>query len=163
MPETWDWRTSSTANRVSPIKQQGTCGSCWSFSTIATYESLFAINNAAGQFTETDFGPWPWASEVTADGFLTFSEQQLVDCDVQPMYCYGGNNSIYYTVTASQGCNGGLECTAFAYLIGNNLTLDSVYPYTGVQETCKYDKAKGTGIAISTFWYIFQNTVADTK
>ena len=59
-PETWDWRTSATVNRVTPVKDQGTCGSGWAHSTIAAYESAFAINHAAGLLTEGDWGAWPW-------------------------------------------------------------------------------------------------------
>lgn len=52
-----DWRTSG---KVNPIKNQGQCGSCWSFSVVGTIET----NNAL--------------KKSIAPG--TYSEQQLVDC-----------------------------------------------------------------------------------
>jgi len=51
-----DWQS---AGKVSPVKNQGQCGSCWAFSAIAALESAVLIKQ----------GSTPY-----------FSEQQLVDC-----------------------------------------------------------------------------------
>jgi C1A family cysteine protease len=56
VPTEVDWRKSNVLNGV---KNQGSCGSCWAFSTTGTLESNVAI---AGK------------------GLFSFSEQQLVDC-----------------------------------------------------------------------------------
>ena len=37
-----DWRQSGN---VSPVLNQGTCGSCWAFSTVSTLEAAFSIRN----------------------------------------------------------------------------------------------------------------------
>jgi len=66
-PDSLDWRAKG---KVSPIKDQKECGSCWAFSTVAFLESQWLIKNNAVQ---------------------TFSEQQLVDCDkVSDQGCNGG-------------------------------------------------------------------------
>jgi cathepsin L len=57
LPEKVDWRVDGT--HVNPVKNQGTCGSCWAFSTIGSIESAFAIKS----------GSLP-----------SLSEEQLVQC-----------------------------------------------------------------------------------
>jgi C1A family cysteine protease len=51
-----DWRNEG---KVTPVKNQGACGSCWAFSTIGSLESAYAIKNGETQI---------------------FSEMELVDC-----------------------------------------------------------------------------------
>ncbi|CAJ1978782.1 unnamed protein product [Sphenostylis stenocarpa] len=56
IPETMDWRKRGA---VTPIKDQGTCRSCWAFSTVATIEGLH---------------------QITTGELVSLSEQELVDC-----------------------------------------------------------------------------------
>ncbi|GAB5372392.1 hypothetical protein AAMO2058_001661200 [Amorphochlora amoebiformis] len=65
LPTTVDWRTK---NVVTPVKNQGGCGSCWAFSAAETMESHLAI--ATGKLLE-------------------LSEQQLVACSTNPKDCGG--------------------------------------------------------------------------
>jgi cathepsin F len=65
-PLNWDWREQG---KVSPVRNQGMCGSCWAFSAIGNIESVFA--KKTGQV-------------------IQFSEQQLVDCDKKDQGCNGG-------------------------------------------------------------------------
>jgi len=44
LPTHVDWRTSGV---VSPVKDQGHCGSCWAFSSVAAIESHAAINSGS--------------------------------------------------------------------------------------------------------------------
>ncbi|XP_035508187.1 pro-cathepsin H-like [Morone saxatilis] len=68
-PEFVDWRMKG--NFVTPVKNQGHCGSCWTFSTTGCLESVNAI--ATGKL-------------------IPLSEQQLIDCakDFNNHGCLGG-------------------------------------------------------------------------
>ncbi|XP_058735267.1 zingipain-1-like [Vicia villosa] len=56
VPDSMDWRKRGA---VTPIKDQGTCGSCWAFSAVAAMESIH---------------------QITTGELVSLSEQELVDC-----------------------------------------------------------------------------------
>jgi C1A family cysteine protease len=66
-PDSLDWRDQG---KVSPVKDQGQCGSCWAFSATGAVESQVLMQ---GQ------------NEVS------LSEQQIVDCDTSDSGCNGGS------------------------------------------------------------------------
>ena len=77
---------------LSPVKNQGQCGSCWAFSTTTTVETFMRINN----FTVE-----------------RLSEQQLVDCSKEDYGCNGGlmHTAIQYIINNK----GLLESRAYPY------------------------------------------------
>lgn len=67
-PNSWDWRDH---NAVTSVKDQGKCGSCWSFSATGALEGAWAISTNL---------------------LYNFSEQQIMDCSRRygNMACNGG-------------------------------------------------------------------------
>ncbi|KAG8497874.1 hypothetical protein CXB51_007206 [Gossypium anomalum] len=112
LPEDFDWREKGA---VTPVKNQGSCGSCWSFSTTGALEG---------------------ANFLATGKLVSLSEQQLVDCDHECDPEEAGS--------CDSGCNGGLMNSAFEYTLkAGGLMREEDYPYTGTDRgTCKFDKSK---------------------
>jgi cathepsin L len=72
---------------------------------------------------------------IVQKSLQSLSEQNLVDC-----------------VTTCDGCDGGLEELAYQYIIqkqGGLLNLETDYPYTARDGTCRYNAAKGYNKVVS--------------
>uniref|UniRef100_A0ACD5WQ11 Uncharacterized protein n=1 Tax=Avena sativa TaxID=4498 RepID=A0ACD5WQ11_AVESA len=81
LPTSVDWRTKGA---VTPVKNQGQCGCCWAFSTVAAMEGIVQLSTGK---------------------LISLSEQELVDCDTSDNGCEGGlmDNAFEFIVE-----NGGL-------------------------------------------------------
>jgi len=81
LPESVDW---STAGAVTPVKDQGNCGSCWSFSATGALEGAYQIKYGS---------------------LVSFSEQQLVSCDTDggDAGCNGGWMDDAFTFAKNNG------------------------------------------------------------
>lgn len=96
-PDSIDWRD---AGIVPPIRDQGSCGSCWAFAITGATEST-----------------WIQTLDISGMNNLTefyLSPQQLIDCSSD----YG-----------NAGCSGGYIDYTFRYIIDNGICLDSDYQY----------------------------------
>jgi len=98
LPNDVDW---TTKGAVTGVKDQGQCGSCWAFSTTGALEGAYFLKNGK---------------------LVSFSEQQLVDCD------HNGD----------EGCNGGLMDNAFGWIKQNGgICTEADYPYKAQTMTCQ--------------------------
>jgi len=88
-PASVDWTTKGV---VTPVKNQGDCGSCWAFSATGSLECDYAIQT--GELT-------------------SLSEQELVDCSSS--YGNDGCNGGWYYYAWEYSANDGGLCTESAY------------------------------------------------
>lgn len=74
-----DWRDSF---KVSSVKNQGQCGSCWGFSSVGAVESAWAIKH---------------------NTLYNLSEQELIDCSTQNHGCEGGSMDLAFQYIIENG------------------------------------------------------------
>lgn len=107
-----DWRDKGV---VTPIKNQGDCGSCWVFSAIATIESQLAIKTS---------------------GLESLSEEEPLDCVTKDEGCLGGwPDDVFDWVQK----NGVTVESLYNYTAGRTATpgkcrMNSTYPITKINK-----------------------------
>ena len=110
LAESWDWRDHGA---VTPVKDQGQCGSCWAFSSIEAVESAWII---------------------AGNEMAIMSPQELVDCTLSPVTqnngCGGGWYFWSYDWLAD---NMTMLESDYPYTSGTS----------GTETACAYDAAKG--------------------
>ncbi len=100
----FNWRD---INMMTPVKNQQQCGSCWAFSGMAVYESVYKIMHGKE---------------------LDLSEQYVVDC-LEGVTAAG--------VHADCGsCSGGNVPFLFRTMITSGVPLESQFPYQGKNTSC---------------------------
>ncbi|KAL5858662.1 hypothetical protein ACOSQ3_006120 [Xanthoceras sorbifolium] len=83
LPKSVDWRKKGA---VTPVKNQGSCGICWTFSTVAAVEGI---------------------NQIVIGNLTSLSEQELIDCDgLFNNGCNGGLMDYAFEFIVS---NGGLH------------------------------------------------------
>jgi len=117
LPKHFDWLKEGA---VTPVKDQGDCGSCWAFGAVGTMEGQVYLNNHK---------------------LLSLSEQNLVDCDKECQTFPHGWGKV-----CDEACDGGMEPNAFQYVIKNGgINLEEDYPYKAKKGKCAFDKSKAVG------------------
>ena len=105
-PTSVDW---VTGGAVTPIKDQGQCGSCWSFSSTGAMEGM---------------------NKIFGDKTLTsLSEEQLVQCVNLCYGCNGGNTGLVFGYYAKN--NYMYSESAYPYTSGHGTTGTCNYPSSG--------------------------------
>ena len=98
LPSAFDWRTSG---KVTSVKDQGSCGSCWAFGTVAPMESALMIQ----QGLSTDL-----------------AEQYLVSCNTDGWGCNGGwtaHDYHWWKIPPSESEAGAVLESDFPYVAGD--------------------------------------------
>lgn len=113
LPREVDWRKRGA---VTPVKNQGNCGSCWAHGAVETIESYLKINNPHLNLTE-------------------LSVQQITSCAPNPDHCGG-----------TGGCYGSIPQLGFVYAQLYGLNTADQYPYvsgnSAESEKCLFDAKK---------------------
>ncbi len=106
LPSSLDWRNYNGGNYVTPVKNQGGCGSCWAFGSTAGLESRTLIR-----------GNMPYFN-------LDLSEQTVLSCATR------ANGDI------CGSCLGGDPSCTSEYFRETGLPNEACYPYTATEGNC---------------------------
>lgn len=103
----FDWVSKGAVN---PIKDQGQCGSCWSFSTVCNLEGTGFVNTGK---------------------LVSLSEQEIVDCDKSCHGCNGGLPSLALTWSKENGGVGSESSYPYTARDGTCRSVGSIAQNTG--------------------------------
>jgi len=118
----FNWRD---INMMSPVKSQGSCGSCWAFSAAAVYEGVYKIM---------------YGKEID------LSEQYMVDC-LEGVTAAG--------VNANCGsCEGGNTPFTLKTMIDHGVPLEAKVPYKAQNNSCSRKNADNMPYKIKQHGYV---------
>ncbi|KAH9397369.1 hypothetical protein TYRP_003680 [Tyrophagus putrescentiae] len=120
LPRSFDWRDQ---DKVTSVKNQGSCGSCWTFASMGAMESAILIKN----------------NQKASSNNIDLSEQLLVNCGKQQAGYRSG------------GCQGGNSQIAFSFVQKDFTTSESVRPYQAKDETCEMNSVRSDRRSISDY------------
>lgn len=110
IPASLNWATLANGKYETPIKNQGTCGSCWAFSGISVLESRVAI-----------------ALDLQAE---PLSVEQVLSCSSALDHVRARYDRAMFS--SSEGCAGGMPFLTYEYLSRmspHGVACESTYPY----------------------------------
>jgi parallel beta-helix repeat protein len=110
LPSCFDWRNHDGHDWMTPVRDQGGCGSCWAFGAVGMFEAMHNI----------------WRSDPDLD--LDLSEQYLVSDCLFPGDCCGGSHTtalkfICFNGVPDEECLryvDGTDCTCSGYNCDEN-------------------------------------------
>ena len=109
--DSFDWRDQKGV--VTPVKDQGQCGSCWAFSATEAVESAYVI---------------------AGNEQVIMAPQELVDCSKGLLSNHGCNGGMYYNGWKWEKTHKTMRESDYPYVSGTTKE---------AQSTCNYDESKG--------------------
>jgi len=106
-----------------PIRNQGSCGSCYAFSTVGSVEGNYVVGNRIRK---------------TPVSKVVLAPQQLVDCD-------------YNSSSGNWGCSGGWMKHASDSFKTKPPMLESNYPYKATLGTCAFNSGKLSPVRVTGY------------
>ena len=125
-----DWAANG---KTGPVKDQGACGSCYTFASNTVLEATLSIEQGIE--------------------YRRLSEQQIVDCATWD------KTSFYWLY----GCNGGYMNEVWWYQKNNGAMLDADYPYTANEGNCVQDSSKFQSNIDIDWWEYLNSTDDNQK
>ncbi|MBN1544049.1 DUF333 domain-containing protein, partial [Candidatus Woesearchaeota archaeon] len=147
-PASLDWRNYNGYNWVTPVRNQGSCGSCWAFSAIGSMEAKKNIQHSN-----------PYLDPDIAEEYV------VSDCLTNSVYdtCCGGYNSDVFQYARDSGIT---DESCFPYsescdcpsLCGSSCTYSTLIPFACSDWTC----SNRCGTWSSRLWTISSYTYSSS-
>jgi C1A family cysteine protease len=109
LPASFDWRNVGGTNYVTPVKDQGNCGSCYAFGALGNFESKLLIDGA---------------------GTFDLSENNAKECNWREV------NNFQYQGTPWGSCDGGNTFMIASLFSQKGTVLESCDPYVDSDVSC---------------------------
>ncbi len=172
LPGFFDWRNADGVNWMTPVKDQGNCGSCWAFSAVGVVEAAYNIGygnpdldlNLSEQYLVTDCcGPCGHC----CGGWMYTALQFIRDNGITDENCFPYADSLCSCRNGSCNCSYSSPCCSNAVCSdrcpdwdSRLVTIDDTAPVTATIESIKQSviergpvsAAMGYGDRVGGYW-----------
>jgi hypothetical protein len=131
LPASINWTSKDGRNYITPVKNQGSCGSCWAFATLGVVETIYNIEkglySTEPAFLLNNSLRTEWFSalyeqnpiRIQALNYPDFSEQELISC------------------STAGDCDGGFVSQACSYVKNSGIVPENCFPYQADDVSCQ--------------------------